>query len=157
MTLAQLTVEDIKAMNQAELDRIYGESEAGPIPDGDSKGTTLVFPESPAYEATKKQEEDGQQWDGKIFYCPNPEGPGTLKNKINGKLMFEAEVYYGKSEFDEGKCIVLDYSKAPEFQFLRFRDEIRRVADGVYLGRMCRVDEQGNCGEFLLNFICDFN
>lgn len=157
MTLAQLTVEDITAMNQAELDRLYGESEAGPIPDGDSKGTVLVFPESPAYEATKKQAESGQQWEGKVFYCPNPEGPGTLKNKVSGKLMFEAQVYYGSSDFDGEKCIILDYSKAPEFESMRFRDEIRRVADGLYLGRMCRVDEQGNCGENLLNFICDFS
>lgn len=157
MTLAQLTIEDIKAMNQAGLDKIYGESEAGPIPDGDAKGTSLVFPESPAYEATKKQQEAGIVWQGKVFYCPNSEGPGTLKNKVNNQLMFEAQVYYGTSDFDDGKCIVLDYSKAPEFETMPYRDEIRRVAEGIYLGRMYRVDAQGKASDFLMNFVCDFN
>ncbi len=157
MTLAQVTIDDLKTMDQAELDKIYGESEAGPIPDGDSKGTKIVFPESPAYETTKQQEEGGIIWEGKLFNCPNPEGPGTLKNKVNGQLMFEAQVYYGTSDFDGGKCIILDYSKAPEYQNMRVRDEIRRVADGLYLGRMYRIDAHGNCGEFLINFTCDFN
>lgn len=157
MELAQVTLEDLKKMNQAELDKIYGESEAGPIPNGDSKGTKIVFPESPSYETSKQQEEMGIVWEGKIFYCPDPEGPGTLKNKVNGQLVFGAEVYYGTSDFDGGKCIILDYSKAPEYENMRVRDEIRRVADGIYLGRMNRINEDGNCGEFLLNFICDFN
>ncbi|MBN1655937.1 MAG: hypothetical protein JXA30_19375 [Deltaproteobacteria bacterium] len=156
MTPTRITIEEIKKMNQAELDKLYGESKAGPIPNGDSKGTILVFPTSPAYEATMRQVESGQQWEGKVFYCPNPEGPGTLKNKVAGKLIFEAQVYYGNSDYDGGKCIVLDYSGAPEFQHLRFRDEIRRVAEGLYLGRMYRVDSQGKSGDFLLNFACDF-
>lgn len=157
MELAQVTIDDVKKMDQSELDKIYGEAEAGPIPDGDSKGTKLVFPESPVYEATKQQEESGIIWEGKVFYCPDPEGPGTLKNKVNGQLVFEAQVYYGNSEFDGGKCIILDYSNAPEYQNMKVRDEIRCVGDGLYLGRMYRVDEHGNCSEFLINFACDFN
>ena len=157
MELAHVTIDDIKKMDQAGLDKIYGEAEAGPIPDGDSNGIKIVFPESPAYESSKQQEEMGIIWEGKLFSCPNPEGPGMLKNKVNGQLVFEAEAYYGTSDFDGGKCIILDYSKAPEYPTMRVRDEIRRVTDGLYLGRMNRVDEQGNIGEFLLNFVLDFN
>lgn len=149
-------VERIKNMTQAELDKLYGESEAGPIPDGDSKGTTVVFPESPAYETTQAQKASGQVWEGKVFYCPNPEGPGKLKNKVNGNLVFEAEVYYGTSSHDGKKCIILDYSKAPEFTHIKVKDEIRKVAEGVYLGRMYRVADESNI-VFLLNFVCDFN
>lgn len=156
MTLSQVTMDDILKMDQAALDSLYGASDAGPVPDGDSKGTKIVFPESPAYEANKQQEESGIIWEGKIFNCPDPKGPGTLKNKVNGMLVFEAEVYYGTSDYDNGKCIVLDYSKAPEYKDMRVRDEIRCVADGIYLGRMNRINEDGSCGEFLVNFTCDF-
>lgn len=149
-------VEKIKSMTQAEIDKLYAESKAGPIPDGDSKGTTIVFPDSPAYETTKAQEASGLVWEGKIFNCPNPEGPGKLINKVGGNLIFEAEVYYGASGHDGRKCIILDYSKAPEFAHLKFKDEIRKVGDGVYLGRMYKINEDDKL-EFLLNFICDFN
>lgn len=156
MTLAQLSYEDLTQMNQAELNRVYEESEAGPIPDGEAKGTKLVFPESPAYESAKQQEEGGIIWEGKVFYCSNPEGPGRVKNNVNGQLMFEAEAYYGTSSLDGKECIILDYSKAPEFQSMRVMDEVRRVSENLYLGCMYRVEENGDTGEFLLNFILDF-
>jgi len=44
-----------------------------------------------------------------------------------------ADVYTGRSWFDGADCIVLDYSKRS--LLARFvRDEIRRVAPGLYLG-----------------------
>ncbi len=56
---------------------------------------------------------------------------------------------------DGKECIIIDYSKAPEFAMFQVRDEIRKVADGLYLGRMYRKNDTGN-QEFMLNFTCDF-
>ncbi|MBN1473879.1 MAG: hypothetical protein JW914_04625 [Syntrophaceae bacterium] len=142
-----------KKMSQDELDKLYGTDGAGPIPNGDSAGATLVFPGTPLYD---KVQSSTMVWGGKVFDCPNPEGPGTLINKFNGQLDFKAEVYYGISAHDGKKCIIVDYSKAPEFAMLKFRDEIRKVAEGLYLGGMYRQTESGGF-EFMLNFTCDFN
>lgn len=148
-----LGVEALKKMSQSELDQLYGNAQAGPIPDGDSSGARIVFPESPLYE---KVQASTIVWGGKVFDCPDPAGPGTLMNKINGQLAFKADVYYGKSAHDGKPCIIIDYSKAPEFAMLKFQDEIRKVADGLYLGRMYRENEAGK-KEFILHFTCDFN
>ncbi len=147
-----VNVEALKKMSQNELDLLYGNAEAGPIPHGDSSGATLIFPGTPLYE---KVQASTMVWDGKVFDCPDPAGPGTLINKVNGKLAFKADVYYGISLHDGKNCILIDYSKAPEFALFQVRDEIRKVADGLYLGRMYRHNEAGQ-DEFMLNFTCDF-
>ena len=58
-----------------------------------------------------------------------------LKNKISplGIQAIAADVYTGRSWFDGADCIVLDYSKRSLVAKL-VRDEIRRVAPGLYLG-----------------------
>ncbi len=153
MKTKDLNVEALKKMSLDELDELYAKAGAGPIPHGDSAGATLVFPGTPLYE---KVQSSTMVWDGKVFDCPDPAGPGTLMNKINGQLAFKADVYYGQSAHDGKPCIIIDYSKAPEFEMFKFQDEIRRVADGLYLGRMYRPNESDSL-EFLLNFTCDFN
>lgn len=153
MHKADFSVEMLKTKSQEELDEIYAGADAGPIPHGDSAGATLVFPGTPLYE---KVTQSTMVWEGKVFDCPDPAVPGTLINKVNGQLTFRADVYYGDSTHDGRPCIIIDYSKAPEFAMFKLKDEIRKVGDGVYLGRMYRINESGT-PEFLLNFTCDFN
>lgn len=152
-TPLSLSVEALIKMSQAELDNLYSNSEAGPIPHGDSSGATIVFPGTPLYE---KVQASTMVWGGKVFDCPDPAGPGILMNKVNGQLAFKAEVYYGVSLHDGKNCIIIDYSKAPEFAMFKVKDEIRKVAKGLYLGRMYRHNDTGQ-DEFMLNFTCDFN
>jgi hypothetical protein len=73
----------------------------------------------------------GLAWQGKVVNARSR----ALKNKILplGLHAIEADVYTGRSWFDGSDCIVLDYSKRS--LVARFvRDEIRRVAPGLYLG-----------------------
>ena len=153
MNKMEVQTQSLKEMSQDELDELYARAKAGSIPHGDSVGATLVFPGTPLYEKVRAS---AIVWGGKVFDCPDPAGPGTLMNKINGQLAFKADVYYGESAHDGKPCIIIDYSKAPEFAMFKFKDEIRRVANGLYLGRMYRQNEDG-AFEFLLNFTCDFN
>lgn len=153
MKTNDLNVEALKKMSQNELDGLYENAEAGRMPNGDSSGATIVFPGTPIYE---KVQTSTMVWGGKVFDCPDPAGTGTLMNKVNGQLAFKAEVYYGTSLHDGKHCIIIDYTKAPEFTMFKVRDEIRKVAEGIYLGRMYRQNEAGKY-EFMLNFTCDFN
>jgi hypothetical protein len=70
-------------------------------------------------------------WKGKIVSARSQ----MLKNRIlpTGVPAIAADVYKAPSWFDGFDCIVLDYSKRS--LLARFvRDEIRRVAPGLYLG-----------------------
>ena len=49
--------------------------------------------------------------------------------------LFEAKVYEGDSWFADGRAIILDYSKS-SFLVRPIRDEIRQVAEGLYLGQV---------------------
>jgi hypothetical protein len=74
-------------------------------------------------------------WRGKTFRSGRS---GTyLKNLISplSLELFRAEVYEDDSWFDDGRAIVLDYSKS-SFLVRMIRDEIRSVGNGVYLGQV---------------------
>ena len=70
-------------------------------------------------------------WKGKVF---DPER-GELRNRITpfDLHVVAAKVYRGDSWLDQKECIVLDYSETSLIAHW-IRDEIREVADGLYLG-----------------------
>jgi hypothetical protein len=115
-----------------ELDELFRNAEAGPIPDGKAKGTALIAP------GTSISDELAQvvklvAWQGKTFDAAG----GTLRNRITalGLNAIVAQVYQGKSLLDDKPCIVLDYSKT-SLVAQWIRDEIRLVAPQLYLGRV---------------------
>jgi hypothetical protein len=117
--------------SQAELDALYSTSEAGPIPNGEAKGTMIVAPGTrlctPLATLIKLL-----AWQGKVFDAAT----GTMCNRILpfGLKSVVARVYKAPSWLDQKECIVLDYSRT-SLVARKVRDEIRLVAPNCYLGK----------------------
>ncbi|WP_209347645.1 hypothetical protein [Pontixanthobacter sp. CEM42] len=123
---------DLLKMSQDELDTLFKESEAGPIPDGEADGTAIIAP------GTSFSDEIAKiisifAWQGKIFDAEK----GLLRNEILpfGIRAIVAKVYKEPSWLDQKECIVLDYSDT-SILASRVRDEIRLIAPNFYLGKV---------------------
>jgi len=117
-------------MTQAELDDLFTSVEAGPIPNGEAKGTAIVAPGTP-YTAEIAEFINIFAWQGKIFDAQKM----VLVNKITtfGLNAVLARVMREPSWIDGKECIVLDYSQT-SFVAHWVRDEIRLIGPGLYLG-----------------------
>jgi len=127
-----MTAEQLMQMSQQELDDLFKGKPAGPIPNGEAKGTAIIAP------STKFIPQIAEMishfgWQGKTFDGPH----GVLTNRITpfGLNAIVAEVYKGESWLDGKECIVLDYSKTSMLAHW-IRDEIREVEPGFYLGKV---------------------
>ncbi|MBF2002727.1 MAG: hypothetical protein IGS38_18630 [Synechococcales cyanobacterium M58_A2018_015] len=141
-----LTVQDLIAMSQDELDELYRHSPVGAPPDGNSQGTALILPGTwlcrilvPLITLLA--------WQGKVFYREQQ----YLLNKVSPfrLRLVKAAIYPGESWIDGEATTVLDYSQT-SFVAQKIRDEIREVAPRLYLG-------QAYWGKTrVLNFILQF-
>ncbi len=125
-----ITVQEISLMTADEVDKLFREGHVGQIPDGEAEGTAIFKPGSPA-EPVLQGLVRALAWKGKVLDAR----AGSLKNRILplGTRAIAAEIYRDRSWFDGKECIVLDYSKR-SIVARWVRDEIRRVAPGLYLG-----------------------
>jgi hypothetical protein len=119
-------------LSQEELDTLFKSHEAGPIPDGEAKGTAIIAP------GTSFSDEIASMvsifaWQGKVFDAEH----GFLRNHILpfGLKAIVAKVYKGPSLLDGKECIVLDYSDT-SLVASHIRDEIRMIEPGAYLGKV---------------------
>jgi len=173
----KLTLKSFDHCSQAKLDAFYKKLNAGPIiPKGvfDGKVQITQKGESERFNlvefirdvipdlANEPQEWILEQlWGGKIFYRQTA-NKAVLFNRVgSSREMFPAHVYYGRSLFDSTRLsVVIDYSHnqniegyKPSIDWvvneegLQIRDEIRKVNEGLYLGRAYVK------GKFLLNFV----
>ncbi len=130
-----MTVAQLKKMNQSELDDLFRQNTAGPVPDGEAKGTALIFPGTSITNIIADIIRI-KIWKGKVFErdAKDP-SRAVLKNKILlfGHQAIEANVYKDKSWLDGKECIVLDYSQT-SFIAKKVRDEIREIEPALYLG-----------------------
>lgn len=125
-------VDQLLTQSQAELDNLFSAHDAGPIPDGEAKGTAIVAP------GTNFSDDIARlvnlfAWQGKVFDAES----GTLRNHILpfGLKAIIARVYKGPSLLDGKECIVLDYSDT-SIVAQWIRDEIRLIAPNTYLGKV---------------------
>ena len=127
-----ITVPDLLKMSQQELDKLFTDSPAGDIPEGEGDGTAIVAPGT-TYTQDIATFINHFAWQGKVF---DPK-KGVLKNRILpfGLNAIIAKVYKGPSWLDQKECIVLDYSETSAVAHW-IRDEIRNVEPGVYLGKV---------------------
>jgi hypothetical protein len=125
-----ITPQTISQMSAAEVDQLFREGEVGQIPDGQADGTAIFWPGSPS-EPIVERLVHKIAWQGKVVSAE----ARSLKNRILplGVRAIAADVYKGSSWFDGEDCIVLDYSQR-SLVARWVRDEIRRVAPGLYLG-----------------------
>jgi hypothetical protein len=123
-------IPDLMKMTQAQLDDLFKQSPAGPIPDGEAQGTAIIAPGT-ELEGTAAKFIHFFAWQGKVFDAK----AGELRNKIlpMGFKAIIAKVYKDPSWYDGKECIALDYSQTSLLAHW-IRDEIRMVGDGVYLG-----------------------
>ncbi len=119
-------------MSQQELDALFSAHDAGPIPDGEAKGTAII---APGTAGSEKMAEliNIFGWQGKVFDAK----AGLLRNHILaiGLKAIIARVYKGPSLLDGKECIVLDYSDT-SLVASHVRDEIRQIETGFYLGKV---------------------
>jgi len=142
-----IDVSQLFAMSQSDIDSLFTHAQAGPVPDGPSRGTAIIAPGTPA-SPELAQCINLFVWQGKNFDAAH----GRLINRIGvfGVDAVIADVYKAPSWLDREECIVLDYSKT-SFIAQRIRDEIRLLQPGFYLGRMY-WDSQA-----LMNFTLQFD
>lgn len=133
--------------SQRDLDSLFSDHEAGPIPDGEAKGTAIIAP------GTSFSNEIAAvinlfAWQGKLFDAEH----GFLRNNILpfGIKAIVAKVYKGPSWLDGKECIVLDYSQT-SIVASRIRDEIRMIEPGIYLGKVYWDKKR------LIDFALEFN
>ena len=127
-----MDIHTLLKMTQAQLDDLFAQSAAGPIPDGAANGTAIIAPGT-TFSPAIAQAISFFTWQGKSFDGPH----GVLRNRITvlGLNAIVAEVYKGESWFDQKECIVLDYSKTSTVAGW-IRDEIRQLEPGTYLGKV---------------------
>ena len=113
---------------RAELAALYGRSQPGPIPHGESDGLASAAPGTAA--GRFSQAVFGICWQGKVF----DREAGALVNKIAGFIRnVPAKVFVGESWFDGKPAVIIDY-KGVSVLCAPVRDEIRRVGPDLYLG-----------------------
>jgi len=125
-------VNQLLAMTQDNLDALFKEHDAGPIPDGEANGTAIIAPGS-SFSKEIATLINHFAWQGKVFDAK----AGFLKNRILpfGFNAIIAKVYKAPSWLDGKECIVLDYSDTSLVAHW-IRDEIRLIQPNLYLGKV---------------------
>jgi hypothetical protein len=126
------SVATLRSAPKADLDELFRKATAGPAPVGRTRGTALIMPGS-TFDRVLQTVVRWFWWRGKVF------SPDTrdLKNLVTpfGIPLIRAQVYEDQSWFSPGPAVILDYSKS-SFVAQKIRDEIRQVAQGLYLGQV---------------------
>ncbi len=125
---AALTVKTLLRMGPDELNALYQQCPVGPVPSGKVRGHVLVRPGSTLAPLMSKGAR--MLWQGKIF-----RDDGTAINRFFGLRMIRARIDQGSSWMDGGPALILDYQHTSRI-YAKYRDEIRQVAPGLYLGVM---------------------
>lgn len=123
------SLDDLARMTPEQLDLLYSISPAAGVPCGKVKGRPLVDPGSSL--AVPASRAGRLLWQGKIF---DPAG-ATAVNRFAGFPFIRGRLYQGTSWFDGRPSLILDYAEMSRV-YQPYRDEIREVAPGLYLGRM---------------------
>jgi len=112
----------------AEIELLYRGLPVGPLPSRRVRGFAIVRPGDHGARARTKATQ--LVWQGKTF---SPEGLAT--NRFFGLNGVPASVHGGVSWVDGGPTLVLDYARTSRI-YRHYRDEIRQIALGLYLGIM---------------------
>ena len=125
-----ITARTISQMSADEVDQLFRDGEVGQIPNGQAEGTAIFWPGA-ATEPLVEKLVHKIAWQGKVVSAEDR----SFRNRILpiGVRAIAADVYRGRSWFDGEDCIVLDYSQR-SIVARWVRDEIRRVALGLYFG-----------------------
>jgi hypothetical protein len=124
------TESTLLAMSNRALDGLFRASPAGPVPDGNMRGTLVAFSGTPlARPVARLARLVG--WQGKVVSRRR----GVLVNKVSPLRLraIRALVGLDDSWVDGSPCVLIDYSRT-SFVARKVRDEIRLVGPQLYLG-----------------------
>lgn len=136
------TLDNLAGLSSPQLEALYRQSGPGPVPSGKVRGLAL-YPNSRYPRA--KARAARVAWQGKVF---DPE-TGTATNRFFGVRAIKGTVYSGQSWLDGNASMILDYQNTSKV-YGNYRDEIRQVAPGLYLGLM--YDRTANPPAFKMYF-----
>lgn len=122
-------VNDLLRMTPSQLDAMYMASPPAPMPAGKVRGTPILRPGTPLARPVSR----GARvlWQGKVF---RPDEARAV-NRFAGVRIIEGELYQAPSWLDGRPALILDYARTSHL-YADYRDEIRQVAPGLYLGLM---------------------
>lgn len=124
-----LTLKQMVRMTPAELEMLYAQGCLAPIPPGKIRGQALLQPGT--WLAVPVSQASRLAWQGKVIH---PDGQ-TAINRFFGVRVIKANVYNAESWRDGRPALILDYSQTSVL-YGPYRDEIRQIAPGLYLGLM---------------------
>jgi hypothetical protein len=122
------TLDDLVRLSAPQLDQLYAQAEPGPVPTGKVVGRAL-YPDARFPRARSNAARFA--WQGKVF---DP-STSTATNRFFGVKAIKGNVYIGPSWSDGQPSMILDYEDTSRI-YGNYRDEIRQVAPGLYLGLM---------------------
>jgi len=126
------SAEQLLRMSECELVQVYKCGTPGMPPCGYTPGTIILKPGSAITVPTAKVM-GATVWQGKII-----PGDGTMVNKMFGLPAIKAAITSGESFLDGRPSVIFDYQDT-SFVWHNYRDEMREVSPGVYLGVMHRL------------------
>ena len=126
---ANWTANDLLALDESQLLALYSSSSAVVMPCGKVKGTPLLKPGS--HHAKLISKSARVCWQGKVFHPDR----GRAVNRFFGIPSVPAALSTGPSRLDGRPALILDYAET-SLVYEPYRDEIRQVAPGLYLGLM---------------------
>jgi hypothetical protein len=124
-----LSAQRLVQMSGPELDALYRQGTSVGMPPGRVRGTALLAPGTRRNAALAR----GTRlvWQGKVF----EPAEALAVNRFLGLPMIRAQVFQDQSWLDGAPALVLDYSRTSRV-YAQYRDEIRQVAPGLFLGLM---------------------
>jgi hypothetical protein len=123
-----MTIDDLVHKTAPELDALYAAGIAPPIPDGRVIGRAL-YPD--ARLGAIRSGATRLVWQGKVFDRAN----ARAVNKFFGVRSVPGRLYQAESWRDGAPALILDYQGTSRI-YANYRDEIRQVGPGLYLGLM---------------------
>ena len=126
---AVTSLDQLVRMTSGQLDALYRQAGPGAVPQGRVRGQALVSPGSRL--AVPLSRGARVLWQGKVFHPDD----STAVNRFFGVRMIRGRVYPGSSWLDGRPSLILDY-QGTSLVYGNFRDEIRQVGPGLYLGLM---------------------
>ena len=122
------SADGIVRLGPAELEQLYRGAGPGRVPRGRVRGIPIV---ALGRGSAQPRRAGRLVWQGKIFR----DDGGTAVNRFFGVRTVRGKVSQGPSWIDDRPSLLLDY-RGTSLVYGRYRDEIREVAPGLYLGVM---------------------
>ncbi|GAC1467784.1 MAG: hypothetical protein NVSMB9_09780 [Isosphaeraceae bacterium] len=119
----------LQKLSPSQLDQLYRSAGPGILPAGKVRGVPIVLPGKPLGPSLSRATR--VVWQGKVI---RDDGL-TAVNRFFGVRVIEGNLCLGSSWVDGRPSLILDYQET-SLVYRRYRDEIRQISPGLYLGVM---------------------